>query len=199
MPAREPAPVLQPEPVYAAPEPVAAYVAPEPEPAPAPLFEPEPVAAVAPPQSQPAYEPRIFEPLRASAYPTTREPALAPAPAPIAAPEPPQPSLAFEAPAPEPVPPAPIAVEVERPRPVAKIVDPLVDDEPGELVFPQNHYADDHRNTRRGGFLGLFGRQRYEQAAPPAHRPSSVSTMPARDDSDDDDLEIPSFLRRLAN
>jgi cell division protein FtsZ len=180
----------------AAPEPEPAFMSAPVQPevqAPAPAPQPAPIAASAPP----AYEPRVFEPLRAAAYPTHR------APEPEVSVDPPQQSLPLEtAFTPEPValapPPAPIMVEVERPAPVAKIVDPSVADEhEAELIFPQSTYQDDHRN-RRGGFLGFFGRQRYEP--PVVQRSAPVQTMPSREDPDDaDDLEIPSFLRRLAN
>jgi cell division protein FtsZ len=195
--ARVPQPMPQPvawQAPAAAPEPQPAFmtapVQPEVE-APAPAPQPAPIAASAPP----AYEPRVFEPLRAAAYPTHR------APEPEVTIEPPQQSLPLEtAFTPEPVAfaPAPIVVEVARPAPVAKIVDPSVADEAEtELIFPQSTYHDDQRN-RRGGFLGFFGRQRYEPPIP--QRSTPVQTMPSREDPDDaDDLEIPSFLRRLAN
>ena len=95
-------------------------------------------------------------------------------------------------------------VEVERPAAVTRIVDPSVEEfeeaEAPNMLFPPMHLADENRHPRRsGGFLGLFGggRQRYD--APPARAAAPVTTMPAKDDEDADDLEIPSFLRRLAN
>jgi len=90
---------------------------------------------------------------------------------------------------------------------VTRIVDPAVaeaeDDEP---LFAEPAY--DRRP--RGGFLSLFGgRPRYEQAPAPATmpRPAGVrggalpieTPAPAPEAEAGEDLEIPSFLRRLAN
>ena len=88
---------------------------------------------------------------------------------------------------------------------VMRIVDPSVaedDDEPlfGETVFEE-------RKPPRGGFLSLFGsRARHEAAAPPPRlAPSRGGAQPlespvSQEAADtQDDLEIPSFLRRLAN
>ena len=161
--------------------------APAPAPAPVAVAPPIPVTAYEAPQ---AAEPK-FEPLRANPYPATRPVESEPM-----AEAPTQPDLAFE---PEPVAavePPPVLVEVERPAVVARIVDESVMDEP-ELIFPQTNYNDEPRN-RRGGFLGLFGRPRYEPA--PQARSAQVSTIASKEEAEDaDDLEIPSFLRRLAN
>jgi cell division protein FtsZ len=72
----------------------------------------------------------------------------------------------------------------------------------GETVF------EDRRPQKTGGFLSLFGsRPRYDAPAAPASRPAAVrgSAQPieapasqAQADAQED-LEIPSFLRRLAN
>ena len=171
-PVAEPAPAFMSAPVEPVPEPIA-VTAQSYEPTPA--FTPEPQ--------------RVFEPLRAAAYPPQRaaEPAMTVEP-------PPQQTLALE---PEPAP--MVLVEVPRPAPVSRIVDPSVADESEhELIFPQTNYTDDNRQ-RRGGFLGLFGRQRYETPAPTA-RSGPIATLPSREDQEEtDDLEIPSFLRRLAN
>jgi cell division protein FtsZ len=171
-------------PAQAAPEPLRSFeraVFADPRPAPQPAF-----AAQAP-----AYEPE----------PAMVQPAaVAPTPEPVLAQsEMAQGDLlsAAAAPAPEP----------QITRPVARIVDPSVaDDEPEEPLFPQHHYEE--RRPQRGGFLSLFaGRQRYEQPPAPApraavHRGGALpAETPAEDPSADagEDLEIPSFLRRLAN
>jgi len=93
---------------------------------------------------------------------------------------------------------------------VAKIVDPLVEEieEQDEPLFAEPAYEN---RKPRGGFLSLFGgRQRYE--APPAAptaapRASAVrgGALPVElpqteiETEAGEDLEIPSFLRRLAN
>ena len=78
-----------------------------------------------------------------------------------------------------------------------------------EPLFTDNAYGDDRR--QRGGFLSLFGgRPRYD--TPPAPAPAPAQSRPAAsrggaqaaeqpEESGDagEDLEIPSFLRRLAN
>src|SRR5512143_834026 len=110
-----PAPALEPEPI---PEPVAApiaaYVEPEPEPMFEPVIEaiaePEPVAAAAP-----VIQPKVFEPLRATAY-SPAKPAAE------------QPDLAFDDP--EEI--EPVAAAPEPVRTVARIVDPSVADEEDE-------------------------------------------------------------------
>jgi cell division protein FtsZ len=154
------------------PEPVAAYAPPE------PVVEAEPPPVVHTPQT------RIFEPLRAAAYST-----------PVAEP------VAFEA-EPELLP-APIASVEPESRPVVRIVDPSVaDDEDMEpLISDTARYADDRR--QKGGWLSLFGRPRHDQ--PQTAMRTSASAQPApmqaleEPVTEGDDLEIPSFLRRLAN
>jgi len=87
---------------------------------------------------------------------------------------------------------------------IKKIVDPMVeedDEEPLEI-----HHED---APRKSGWLSLFGgRQRYEApaAAPAPQRASggggasaAPQVMEEPEIEDNDDLEIPSFLRRLAN
>ena len=79
-----------------------------------------------------------------------------------------------------------------------------------------DHHGDDHRQ-KRGGLLSLFGgRPRHEPAPPPlrdfrndptpvlqarAAAAAAQQAQPAEEDHADsaEDLEIPSFLRRLAN
>ena len=101
----------------------------------------------------------------------------------------------------------PVQQEGVESAPIGRIVDPMVaedDDGPlfGETVF------EDRRPQKTGGFLSLFGsRPRYDAPAAPASRPAAVrgSAQPmeapasqAQADAQED-LEIPYFLRRLAN
>jgi cell division protein FtsZ len=158
----------------------------EPEPAPV-LIDPEPVVAATPEPLvvQAPAEPRIYDE------------------APV-----------FEA-APEPVrfsEPEPASQVQPASRTVTKIVDPAVEEEP---LFP-TPYAEERRQ-QKGGFFSLFGsRPRYDAAPAPATAParepaarqqpipqarSTQSAQPIEDEAADagEDLEIPSFLRRLAN
>ena len=148
-----------------------------------PLYAPgyEPLAAAAP---EPAYEVEPepveveLEPIAAEAVEELQGDLLA-----AAAPEP-----------------APAAA------PVAKIVDESVAEfEDAAPLFPQPIATE--RRPQRGGFMSLFGgRPRYD-APPPATRPvaSRGGAQPAEavqeiEQADTgEDLEIPSFLRRLAN
>ncbi|RAK51278.1 cell division protein FtsZ [Phenylobacterium deserti] len=137
--------------------------------------------------------------------------ALAPQPQPVAyAPEPApqvqyedeQPDL-YAAPAPAPQP------QVAAPQ-VSRIVDPAVADDQDEPLFAEPAYE---ARRPRGGFLSLFGgRPRYDApaAAPapaPAPRASAArggaqpieAPAPIEQADAGEDLEIPSFLRRLAN
>jgi cell division protein FtsZ len=74
------------------------------------------------------------------------------------------------------------------------------DDEP---LFPTPRYGDDRR-AKNGGWMSLFGGRRHEVQPTPAAR-TMASAQPApeafddEDEAADEDLEIPSFLRRLAN
>jgi cell division protein FtsZ len=91
-----------------------------------------------------------------------------------------------------------------------------VDDAP--LFTDRSLAAEDHRQQKTGGFFSLFGRQRQEAPQPPPLRdyrsdPTPViqaraaavaaqqAAQPASEEHADsaEDLEIPSFLRRLAN
>lgn len=152
------------------------------------------------------------QPLRADLTRAAAEAAAAPAPQPVVA--------AYEAPAPALQPvlaqdddqpdlyaqPAPVAQAAPT---VTRIVDPAVEEvEDDEPLFAEPAYE---QRRPRGGFLSLFGgRPRYEQpaAAPaPAPRASAarggalpVETPAMAPETDaGEDLEIPSFLRRLAN
>ncbi len=84
---------------------------------------------------------------------------------------------------------------------VARVVDPSVAEE-DEPLFAPNHYADDRR--QKGGWLSLFGGRRQEAGAqaPPLRSAGGAQPVEAFDEEEADhpeDLEIPSFLRRLAN
>lgn len=186
---------------------------------PAPVTEPVMRAPAyerpAPPSFADRPAPRYPEP--AAYVPPT--PAPAPAPAPIMTAPAPEPVKAvfeeeeqgdlYAAPAPAPAP-APVVAAAPEPqiaRPMAKIVDPAVEAEE-EPLFSQPAFED--RRPQRGGFLSLFGsRPRYDQQpAPPAPRQAPVSrggALPAEQPMEEaqldnqEDLEIPSFLRRLAN
>jgi cell division protein FtsZ len=106
-------------------------------------------------------------------------------------------------------------------QPVARIVDPEAA-EPGDLT-DEPLFAEPAYEPRkpRGGFLSIFGgRPRYDAGAPaapsqpmaqaaPAPRPAAApvrggaqpleAQLPADEADANEDLEIPSFLRRLAN
>jgi cell division protein FtsZ len=89
---------------------------------------------------------------------------------------------------------------------VTRIVDPLVADAGEEEPLYSETY-EDRRAQKSGGWMSLFGggrQQRYEQQ--PAQQPRQTGSarpqlqpldQPAADEGED--LEIPSFLRRLAN
>ncbi|MDF2901110.1 MAG: ftsZ, partial [Phenylobacterium sp.] len=104
--------------------------------------------------------------------------------------------------------PAPVSTpEPQISRPLTKIVDPMVEDHDEEPLFAEPAFED--RRPQRGGFLSLFGsRPRYEAPAPAPQRQAPVSrggALPAEQPVEEaqlenqEDLEIPSFLRRLAN
>ncbi|MDG2521755.1 cell division protein FtsZ [Caulobacter segnis] len=102
------------------------------------------------------------------------------------------------------------APEPVAPQPVTRIVDPLVDDvAQDEPMFVDNRYADEPRQ-QKSGFFSLFGgRQRYDAAPAPAPQARAVAgggsarpmAQPIEQELNEEgeDLEIPSFLRRLAN
>ncbi len=84
--------------------------------------------------------------------------------------------------------------------PVARVVEPAAeqDDEP---LFPPARYDEERRQKAS---WSLFGRRRHEAAsAPPPARSIGAPPPPEAIDEDEaaerEDLEIPSFLRRLAN
>jgi cell division protein FtsZ len=173
-----------------------------------PAPAPEPVVRTPIPTferpSTPTYASATFERAPAPRYPEPAPYAPPPAPEPVAA--------AFEeeeeqgdlytapvaaAPAPEP----------QIIRPMTKIVDPAVEDAE-EPLFGDAAFED--RRPQRSGFLSLFGsRPRYDAppAAPPVRQaPASrggaqpvEQVEPEAQAESQEDLEIPSFLRRLAN
>jgi cell division protein FtsZ len=195
-----PAPAPLPEPV-AAYEPAPAYVAPEPEPIrpaafeplpePEPVFEPE--LAYEAPQPFTLPPPKIFEPLRGPYSSAPRGGGGAAAEAVDLRREEPL----FEAPEPQPVYEQPA---VRQPQVVTKIVDPSVAEEE-DILFPQTaHYAVDRR--QKGGIFSMFNRRQDAPRATlrPAPAPEpTVQPMSQGRAEETDDLEIPSFLRRLAN
>jgi cell division protein FtsZ len=92
-------------------------------------------------------------------------------------------------------------------QPVARIVDPAVAEAGDEPLFAAPAYEE---RRPRGGFLSIFGsRPRYDALAPQAAQPRPVASrggaqpveaaVPEEDVQQGEDLEIPSFLRRLAN
>jgi cell division protein FtsZ len=155
------------------------------------------------------------------AQPAAYEPARAAEPAPTpswAAPEPQviqpamsmdvqQADLAFEEP-------APVAAATPAPEPVIQttaartvIVDPLVaeDEDFDAPLYAETPFTDSRQ--QRKGFLSLFGgrpqqqQPRTEGGMPRALGRSSTAAQPIEEPQVDEseDLEIPSFLRRLAN
>jgi cell division protein FtsZ len=167
-------PELAPAPM---PEPLLAY-----EPAPEPTYEP--LAA------QPVVQSALFEPMRAMNDAAEHSPA---------APERPE--------AAEPVAAAPEPTVIQpQIRPIARIVDPSVadEDEAGPAFPESSHYGDERR--QKSSWLSIFGgRARHDAPAPgPAMRQAgsahpAAQPHAAESSADPDDLEIPSFLRRLAN
>jgi cell division protein FtsZ len=205
--ARAPQPMPQPAPQ---PQPLRpAAFTPVPEFAAQPAPEPLPVAAAEPaPVQAPAPAPVWNEPKRAAfaaEYDLAPAAEAAPTPAPAApapqadlygepvraeaAPQPQTPSQP-QRPAPAPLEPEPMTAEVESDAP----------------LFPERNYAD----RRRSGFMGLFGGRARPAAEEPPAAPSyrqaptrgatALQAQPEEEPLDaSDDLEIPSFLRRLAN
>ncbi|WP_297508992.1 cell division protein FtsZ [uncultured Caulobacter sp.] len=159
------------------------------------------------PQPEPARPTARYEAARPAERPVAFAPEPAPAPEPeivMAAPQP-EAELYYEEPtvAEEPRISAPAA------RPVTRIVDPLVDEAADEPLFPETNYYEERRPQKQGGFFSMFGggRQRYEQQTS-APQPQARATQSARPQlqpleapqaDEAEDLEIPSFLRRLAN
>jgi cell division protein FtsZ len=164
-----------------------------------------------------AIEPKIERramtapPLMAETRQASAEPAAAPAYAAAPAPAYGEPALAAEAVEEEQpdlyAAPAVAAASEPEARPITRIVDPMVADEDDAPLFAEPTYEE---RRPRGGFLSLFGgRPRYDAPAPqqaaPRPAPSRGGALPmeaaAPEEEADtgEDLEIPSFLRRLAN
>ncbi|WP_421930945.1 cell division protein FtsZ [Phenylobacterium sp.] len=184
-------------------------------PQPAPV---EPVRSIYATPAAQAPAPRYEAPRQEA--PAYRAPAAtAPAPAPTPAPaayldeEAEAQGDLYAAPAPAPAPRVePQIIQAAAPQPatpppMTRIVDPSVADEEDEPLFTDAAF-EDRRPQRSGGFLSLFGsRPRYDAPAPaPAARPAArggaqPAEAPAPQEQADsqEDLEIPSFLRRLAN
>jgi cell division protein FtsZ len=148
-------------------------------------LEAQPVAPVSEPVF--ASDAKMFEPLRAAGFSMEGERASV---APL------QPDLGLGEPA---------SAVVRNIQPIARIVDPSVaeDEEP---LFASSRYEEGRR--QKGGWLSLFGGRRQQEpdssVFAAVSRASSVPqpTAEAVEDAgadDNADLEIPSFLRRLAN
>ncbi len=142
--------------------------------------EREPVMAAAAHEPAPAYQAHPHEIEGVAA--TMAQPALAA--------EASQPDFGFESPS--------VNGQTGTADPVATDVD---DDEP---LFGPNHYGDERR--QKGSWLSLFGRPRHETSGRSvpvrsAGGGAQATAEPMDDIEADDhvDLEIPSFLRRLAN
>jgi len=170
-----------------------------PEPAPEPAYEP--LRSF----ERPVYAERPSSPPVFAAQPAAVEPEPVFAPAPAVAPQP-EPVMSFEPARQEDLlsVAAAAAPAPQISRPIARIVDPSVEEFEDEPLFPAHSYED--RRPQRGGFLSLFGGRRYE-ATPPTSRATASrgGALPAETPVEEhvadgsEDLEIPSFLRRLAN
>jgi cell division protein FtsZ len=156
-----------------------------------PKLERRPMTA--PPLMMP--ERAAFEP--APAYASTPEPLAEPALAAEAAEEE-QPDL-YAAPV---TAAAPVVVQ-----PVTRIVDPAAAEPEDEPLFAEPAFEE---RRPRGGFLSIFGsRPRYDAPQPAAARTAPApsrggaqpveAAAPEEEAHQGEDLEIPSFLRRLAN
>ncbi|HSK40611.1 MAG TPA: cell division protein FtsZ [Arenibaculum sp.] len=155
---------------------------------------------IAPAGPAPLAEPMV-EPVRAEAWTMEAETADLPAEPTFfeAGPVEEQPALTFDEP----------GIEAE-PAVVARIVDPSVADDDDEPLVADSHYEEP---PRKSGWLSLFGgRNRHEPtgatyAPPPTQRAAAgggaaaAMAQPVEETlhEENDDLEIPSFLRRLAN
>ena len=162
------------------------------------------IAAIEPKlERRPMTAPALLMPERIAAHEPYSAPAFGVAPEPVA--EPVLAAAALDEEQPDlysaPVAAAPVVVP-----PVNRIVDPAVNEAGDEPLFAEPIYEE---RKPRGGFLSIFGsRPRYDapqQAARPAAAPSRGGALAAEAAAPDEeahqgeDLEIPSFLRRLAN
>ncbi|MDP3854295.1 cell division protein FtsZ [Phenylobacterium sp.] len=172
-----------------------------------PVTPPVPEPVMRAPTPAPSYErPAAYTPSPLSPRPevTTAYAPVTPAPEPVTASfdeEDEQGDLYAAAPAPS-------APEAQIVRPMTKIVDPSVEEHEEEPLFGEAAFED--RRPQRTGFLSLFGsRPRYDAPAPApqAARPAASrgGALPVEQPVQEaqaesqEDLEIPSFLRRLAN
>jgi len=177
------------------------------------------------PAPQPAPEP--VRPAAAAPQPAFYgQPAPAPAPQPQQWAEAPRPAAAFEQPAPryeapEPAPPLEARAEAEpqiivNRQPIQDAeFEPIAKAEIESPLFPPVQYAEDREKK---GFFSLFGRGRHEEPPPirdyrtdpsavlearaqqqPPAAPVQQPLTPEAGADAGEDLEIPSFLRRLAN
>jgi cell division protein FtsZ len=84
---------------------------------------------------------------------------------------------------------------------IKRIVDPMAAEPEDEPLFAPAIYNDDRR--QKTGFLSLFGRGRQAPRAAPARGASgaqpAAEALEEHEIESADELEIPSFLRRLAN
>jgi cell division protein FtsZ len=166
---------------------------PQAAPQPAPIAMPEPVSYARPePQPEPVMQtPSRWEPNFSPPEPTleVQQADLAFDPPPIAGPVRAEQAVRIEP-------------RIEQPRTV--IVDPLAEEIGDEPLFGETHFGEE---KRKGGFLSLFGgrqQPRYEAPAPAARAPlrggAQAQALEEEVQAEEgDDLEIPSFLRRLAN
>jgi cell division protein FtsZ len=144
-------------------------------------------ATVAEP-AQPTYAPSELEPeMEPTLELTTPVPAASPEPVLVLA-EAAQPAMLFEE--------ADLVAS-----PPATVADH--DDDDDEPLFGGQHYAED-RKPKGGGFLRMFGGRPRPEAARPVAPRSTGGALPAEalEESEVEntaELEIPSFLRRLAN
>jgi cell division protein FtsZ len=163
---------------------------------PAPQPQPQPQVEATRPGMR--YEPRPIDRPAAQTASYASEPAYE-EPAPIVDA---QEDLRFEEPVMEAAPEPQVAAAPPR---VTRIVDPMVAGPEDEPLYSETY--EDRRAQKSGGWMSLFGggrQQRYEQPAA-QQRPTTGSARPALQPLDQpqadegEDLEIPSFLRRLAN
>ncbi|WP_425997762.1 cell division protein FtsZ [Caulobacter sp. DWR1-3-2b1] len=152
------------------------------------------------------YEARPFD--RPAAQPTSYAPESACEPQSEVVAQAPQADLYFEEPVVSGATPEP-RITTPAPRTVTRIVDPMVEEAEDAPLYTEQHYAD-RQPQKSGGWMSLFGggRQRDYQPPAPQQQPQARSTsgvrpahqpMEAQQIDEGEDLEIPSFLRRLAN
>ena len=102
--------------------------------------------------------------------------------------------------APEPIAAAPEPTVIQpQVRPIARIVDPSVADDEDEPLFSETPRFAQERH-QKSSWLSIFGRPRHDEAPRPQLRTTTASqAQPEEAAEREEDLEIPSFLRRLAN